>query len=111
MSYHGSRPPGWRHAEAHRWVTTHPVSTHFLALIGCLGWYASDVPRILVVDDEPDGIDLVALRPAGFEVETVPGGRVAREQLGYATFLRDAGGWPSSRPAVRSTESAHPTTR
>jgi CheY-like chemotaxis protein len=71
------------------------------------------VPRILVVDDEPDGIDLVAtiLRLAGFEVETVPGGRVAREQLGYATFLRDAGGWPSSRPAVRSTESAHPTTR
>ena len=28
--------------------------------MGGLGWYASDVPRILVVDDEPDVTDLVA---------------------------------------------------
>jgi two-component system OmpR family response regulator len=55
----------------------------FQTLTGCSGWYAPDVPRILVVDDEPDVTDLVAaiLRPAGFEVETVHGGRAALEQL------------------------------
>lgn len=41
------------------------------------------MPRILVVDDEPDVADIVAaiLGPAGFEVETVYGGRAALEQL------------------------------
>ena len=41
------------------------------------------MPRILVVDDEPDVTDLVAaiLRPSGFEVQTVHGGRAALEQL------------------------------
>ena len=41
--------------------------------MGGLGWYASDVPRILVVDDEPDVTDLVAAipQPADFELETV----------------------------------------
>jgi CheY-like chemotaxis protein len=41
------------------------------------------VPRILVVDDDPDVADLVAaiLRPEGLEVETVHGGRAALERL------------------------------
>lgn len=53
-----------------------------------MGCYTSDVPRILVVDDEPDVADIVAaiLRPAGFEVETVHGGRAALEQLGAGPY-------------------------
>jgi CheY-like chemotaxis protein len=56
--------------------------------MGGLDWYAPNVPRILVVDDEPDVTDLVAaiLRPAGFEVETVHGGRAALEQLAAAPY-------------------------
>jgi CheY-like chemotaxis protein len=46
------------------------------------------VPRILVVDDDPDVADLVAeiLRPAGFDVETVHGGRAALEELAAAPY-------------------------